>query len=139
MHSAADNLANVGLELGGKSPSIVFADCDFDKAVEWVMFGCFWTNGQVRCAVSDAPTHIHTLVRVHATPTTHAHPPTHTRTHNRTHTRARARAPACCAGSHACAHRPNAAHTLHRSARRHLGFWCTKTSPASSWTASSSQ
>ena len=73
-----------------QEPSIVLADCDFDKAVEWVMFGCFWTNGQVRCAVSDPHPHIHTLggVPPHPPPTP-THPPTPVP--NRTHTRARAR------------------------------------------------
>ncbi|KAH6557824.1 hypothetical protein KP509_1Z091400 [Ceratopteris richardii] len=35
------------MELGGKSPIIVFDDVDANKAVDWVMFGCFWTNGQI--------------------------------------------------------------------------------------------
>jgi betaine-aldehyde dehydrogenase len=34
------------LELGGKSPIVVFDDVDVDVAVEWLMFGIFWTNGQ---------------------------------------------------------------------------------------------
>jgi len=42
----------VTLELGGKSPIIVFDDVELDKAVEWVMFGCFWTNGQICSATS---------------------------------------------------------------------------------------
>ncbi len=40
------------LELGGKSAIVVFPDCDIEKAVEWVMFGCFWTNGQICSATS---------------------------------------------------------------------------------------
>jgi betaine-aldehyde dehydrogenase len=35
----------VGLELGGKSPLIIFDDVDVRRAVEWCMFGIFWTNG----------------------------------------------------------------------------------------------
>jgi acyl-CoA reductase-like NAD-dependent aldehyde dehydrogenase len=40
------------LELGGKSAIIVFDDVDVDRAVEWVMFGAFWTNGQICSATS---------------------------------------------------------------------------------------
>jgi betaine-aldehyde dehydrogenase len=36
----------LSLELGGKSPIVVFDDVDVDIAVEWLMFGIFWTNGQ---------------------------------------------------------------------------------------------
>ena len=50
--ASASNLKNVSLELCGKSASIVFDDVDIDKAVEWVMFGCFWTNGQICSATS---------------------------------------------------------------------------------------
>jgi len=42
----------VTLELGGKSPILVFDDVDIEKAVEWIMFGCFWTNGQICSATS---------------------------------------------------------------------------------------
>ena len=33
---AVSNLKKVALELGGKSPLIIFSDCDFDKAVKMV-------------------------------------------------------------------------------------------------------
>ena len=46
MTSAAQNLKPVSLELGGKSSFIVFEDADLENAVEWAMFGCFWTNGK---------------------------------------------------------------------------------------------
>ncbi|KAF4744337.1 hypothetical protein FOZ63_021342, partial [Perkinsus olseni] len=52
MGSCTPYVHNVGLELGGKSPFIVFEDSDIDQAVEWVMFGCFWTNGQICSATS---------------------------------------------------------------------------------------
>jgi len=44
--SAADKLMGVSLELGGKSPTIVFADADLDLAVAGVMFGIFSSTGQ---------------------------------------------------------------------------------------------
>lgn len=43
---AADKLMPVSLELGGKSPTIVFADADLDLAVAGVMFGIFSSTGQ---------------------------------------------------------------------------------------------
>lgn len=52
MKSAADTLKAVTMELGGKSPLIVFDDAEIDKAVEWALFGCFWTNGQICSATS---------------------------------------------------------------------------------------
>ncbi|WP_075292044.1 aldehyde dehydrogenase family protein [Pararhizobium arenae] len=52
MAAAARDIKNVSLELGGKSPFIVFADSDIDKAVEWIMFGIFWNQGQVCSATS---------------------------------------------------------------------------------------
>ena len=47
MASAVGNLKKVGLELGGKSPSIIFADADIDGAVEWSMIGTFFNQGEV--------------------------------------------------------------------------------------------
>jgi betaine-aldehyde dehydrogenase len=41
----------------GKSPAIVFEDADMATAVEWVMFGCFWTNGQICSATSRLLVH----------------------------------------------------------------------------------
>jgi len=43
---AAEKLMPVSLELGGKSPTIVFADADIDLAVAGVMFGIFSSTGQ---------------------------------------------------------------------------------------------
>ncbi|MCB6185009.1 aldehyde dehydrogenase family protein [Leeia sp. TBRC 13508] len=52
MKSAANDIKNVSLELGGKSPFIVFDDSDIAAAVEWIMFGIFWNQGQVCSATS---------------------------------------------------------------------------------------
>ncbi|KAK3225576.1 hypothetical protein Dsin_005438 [Dipteronia sinensis] len=57
MTAAAQMVKPVTLELGGKSPIIVFDDVDLDKAVEWTMFGCFWTNGQICSATSRLIVH----------------------------------------------------------------------------------
>jgi betaine-aldehyde dehydrogenase len=50
--AAAKGIKNVTLELGGKSPALVFDSCDLERTVEWIMFGCFWTNGQICSATS---------------------------------------------------------------------------------------
>jgi len=50
--AAAKDVKSVSLELGGKSPIVVFDDADFDQVVEWVMFGIFWNQGQVCSATS---------------------------------------------------------------------------------------
>ncbi|KAK9470600.1 aldehyde dehydrogenase domain-containing protein [Dipodascopsis tothii] len=50
--SAESNLKKVTLELGGKSPNIVFNDADIDKAVEWINFGIYYNGGQTCCAGS---------------------------------------------------------------------------------------
>lgn len=46
MRSAADTLKRVSLELGGKSPNIIFDDADFESAVASASFGCFLNSGQ---------------------------------------------------------------------------------------------
>ncbi|HEX4809116.1 MAG TPA: aldehyde dehydrogenase family protein [Bryobacteraceae bacterium] len=53
MKAAAEtNLKRVTLELGGKSPNIVFADSDLDDAVEGSHFALFFNQGQCCCAGS---------------------------------------------------------------------------------------
>jgi len=47
MKAAADGVRPVSLELGGKNPGIVFADCDFDAAVEGIARATFLNTGQV--------------------------------------------------------------------------------------------
>lgn len=49
---AAKHLKKVSLELGGKNPTIVFADADFDKAVEGTVTSAFTNQGQV-CLCSE--------------------------------------------------------------------------------------
>ena len=52
MRSAADTLKHVTLELGGKSPNIVFADADLDAAVRGASVGIFYGKGEV-CAAGS--------------------------------------------------------------------------------------
>jgi aldehyde dehydrogenase (NAD+) len=50
--AAKSNMKRVSLELGGKSPNVVFADADLDAAVEGAWFGLFFNQGQCCCAGS---------------------------------------------------------------------------------------
>ncbi|KAL3444539.1 putative aldehyde dehydrogenase [Aspergillus insuetus] len=50
--SADSNLKKVSLELGGKSPSIVFDDADLDNALQWTLLGSTANNGQI-CALGS--------------------------------------------------------------------------------------
>ncbi|KAL7902869.1 aldehyde dehydrogenase [Trichoderma sp. SZMC 28014] len=50
--AAKSNLKKVTLELGGKSPNIVFNDADLDNAIKWANFGIYYTSGQICCAGS---------------------------------------------------------------------------------------
>lgn len=52
MRRAADNVKKVGLELGGKSPNIVFADADFEAAIDGALIGIFAGAGEVCSAGS---------------------------------------------------------------------------------------
>jgi acyl-CoA reductase-like NAD-dependent aldehyde dehydrogenase len=45
-HAAAEKMMPVSLELGGKSPTMVFDDCDLDHAVAGVLFGIFSSSGE---------------------------------------------------------------------------------------------
>ncbi|WP_287027953.1 aldehyde dehydrogenase family protein [Pseudomonas sp. UBA6310] len=57
MSAAAADIKNISLELGGKSAFIVFEDADVEAAVEWVLFGIFWNQGQVCSATSRLLVH----------------------------------------------------------------------------------
>ena len=50
--AAESNLKKTTLELGGKSPNIVFEDADVDKAVEFANIGIYFNSGEVCCAGS---------------------------------------------------------------------------------------
>lgn len=47
MKAAADGARPISLEMGGKNPGIVFADADFDAAIEGTLRSCFANCGQV--------------------------------------------------------------------------------------------
>ncbi len=50
--NVTSNLKRVTLELGGKNPNIVFADCDLNKAIDGALFGAFANQGEVCSAGS---------------------------------------------------------------------------------------
>lgn len=52
MAAGAPGVKSVSLELGGKSPIVVFASADFDEAVECVLGGIFFNAGQMCSATS---------------------------------------------------------------------------------------
>jgi betaine-aldehyde dehydrogenase len=52
MRAAADTLKKISLELGGKSPNILFADADFEASVDGALFGLFINQGEVCSAGS---------------------------------------------------------------------------------------
>jgi len=52
LHAAAGNLKKVSLELGGKSPNVVFADVDLDAAIAGAASAIFFNHGQCCCAGS---------------------------------------------------------------------------------------
>ncbi|MEX2182818.1 MAG: aldehyde dehydrogenase family protein [Chloroflexota bacterium] len=47
VHGAAVNMKKIAMELGGKSPNIVFADADFETAVDNALTAAFVHSGQV--------------------------------------------------------------------------------------------
>ena len=52
MQAASARTMPVALELGGKSPILVFADSDLDQAVQWIIAGICWNTGQMCSATS---------------------------------------------------------------------------------------
>ncbi|KAJ2980242.1 hypothetical protein NUW58_g6999 [Xylaria curta] len=55
--AAKSNLKKVTLELGGKSPNIVFPDANLDNALSWVNFGIYYNHGQACSAGSRILVH----------------------------------------------------------------------------------
>ena len=47
LRSAADHVKSVHLELGGKTPNLIFADADIDQAVAGSLFTAFYNTGQI--------------------------------------------------------------------------------------------
>jgi betaine-aldehyde dehydrogenase len=68
MQAAVSNLKKISLELGGKSPNVVFADADFETAVDYALFAIFANAGQVCSAGSrlllEKPLHDRFMERV---------------------------------------------------------------------------
>ena len=58
MRAAAERIAPVTLELGGKSPFIVFPDADLEKAVQAVASGIYYSTGEICDAFSRALVHV---------------------------------------------------------------------------------
>ena len=52
VHAATGNLKKVSLELGGKSPNVVFKDADLDNAIAGAASAIFFNHGQCCCAGS---------------------------------------------------------------------------------------
>jgi betaine-aldehyde dehydrogenase len=52
MRAATTNMKKIAFELGGKNPNVIFADTDFDMAVDYVLNGIFFHAGQVCSAGS---------------------------------------------------------------------------------------
>ncbi|KHL04886.1 5-carboxymethyl-2-hydroxymuconate semialdehyde dehydrogenase [Sinomonas humi] len=50
--NCAENLKGMSMELGGKSPAVVFADADLDAAIDSTLFGVFSLNGE-RCTAGS--------------------------------------------------------------------------------------
>lgn len=55
--AAAENIVPVALELGGKSPAVIYDDADIDNAVRWACIGIFGQSGQVCSATSRLLVH----------------------------------------------------------------------------------
>jgi len=57
MSMSADQIKKISLELGGKSPFVVFDDVNVNQAVEWIMYGILWNQGQNCSATSRVLIH----------------------------------------------------------------------------------
>jgi len=54
---ASTNLKALSLECGGKSPMVVFEDCNLEKAIEWCATGLFSNSGQICSGTSKVYVH----------------------------------------------------------------------------------
>lgn len=74
--AASSNLKKVSLELGGKSPLIIFADADMDKAVAQACSSAFFNKGENCIAAGRIFVHesIHDSFVAKVTPLTCSHP-----------------------------------------------------------------
>ncbi len=52
IETSADTIKNIALELGGKSPNIVFDDVELERTIKWAVFGFTLNSGQVCVAGS---------------------------------------------------------------------------------------
>lgn len=52
MRNGADTVKHLTMELGGKSPNIIFADANIDQAIQAAFWGIFWNKGEVCVAGS---------------------------------------------------------------------------------------
>jgi phenylacetaldehyde dehydrogenase len=61
LEAAKGNMKRVSLELGGKSPTLVFDDAQLDEALEGTYGAVFWNQGQ--CCIAGARVFVHETVR----------------------------------------------------------------------------
>lgn len=61
LDAAKGNMKRISLELGGKSPSLVFADADLDAAVEGVFGAVYWNQGQ--CCIAGSRVFVESSIR----------------------------------------------------------------------------
>src|SRR5438552_12495971 len=62
LEAAAGNLKKTTLELGGKSPNIIFADADFDVALDYALFGIYAGQGEVAAPVRACCCNVHSPI-----------------------------------------------------------------------------
>lgn len=60
LEASKGNMKRLSLELGGKSPSLVFEDADLDAAIEGTFGAVYWNQGQ--CCIAGARVFVHTSV-----------------------------------------------------------------------------
>lgn len=61
LDAAKNNMKRISLELGGKSPSLVFADADLEAAVEGTFGAVYWNQGQ--CCIAGARVFVERSIR----------------------------------------------------------------------------